>query len=181
LKLLDKLLLKKSDSDQLFVRSCYQLLLGREADPPGLAAYLERLEQGEIDHSGVLREMASSEEYRRVRGGYDHREDPELTRYTGQLDAGLCAQLEANTHLAEAGYEACWNSVFADERSLVIGQAEYGAQHRQRFFELCNGIGLLTQGLDEPRVLEIGVSEFSGMYRQLYPQLVLDCADRPVT
>jgi SAM-dependent methyltransferase len=92
----------------------------------------------------------------------------------------LSTQLERCQALPRARYEALWAEIFTSGRRLIVGQMEYGAAHRERFFELMNAVLVLTCGRHAPRLLEFGPSEFSTLYRRLIPDIEYLIADRPV-
>lgn len=113
-------------------------------------------------------------------GHYDYREDSDLAPFlTGDV-------LSLSQSLADCGmitaqtYDAVYQERFEDGKELVIGQAEYGPQHRERFRELFNACAYLLADRPAPRMLEFGTSEFSAMYKRFCPDMVLDLSDRPV-
>jgi N-acetylneuraminic acid mutarotase len=53
-----------ANTSVLFVEQSYHDLLGRAADPAGLAAFAEALDAGTIDRAGVVRAIVNSTEYR---------------------------------------------------------------------------------------------------------------------
>jgi SAM-dependent methyltransferase len=92
----------------------------------------------------------------------------------------LSLELQRCEALPRARYDALWTQIFASEAPLIVGQAEYGVTHRERFFELMNASLILTRDCRNPRLLEFGPSEFSAMYARLIPGLELVLVDRPV-
>jgi SAM-dependent methyltransferase len=167
--------------DAHFVELVYQYLLQRPADHAGKDAYLERLAGGHISHTGVLREIAASEEYRRLHSHDPAANSEELVRYRAQCDAALERALVEEEVIPPAQFDAVWAERFGGERELIEGQREFVAQHRQRFGELFNGVAQLVQGREQVRLLEFGVSEYSAFYRRFWPQLQLELADRPTS
>lgn len=165
---------------QSFVEACYQLFLNRQPDKGGLRAYVERLQAGSVDCLGVMREIAASDERLAAKAPYNYLSDPDVSQCLTEVNLALQESLQNNSALREADYEAVWQEVFATDGHLVVGQAAYGEEHKRRFYELCNALGVMIAGVERPRLLEIGVSNFSGMYQKLYPQLVMDALDRPV-
>jgi hypothetical protein len=164
----------------IFVELAYRAVLGRAPDPGGAAAYAGRLARGEIDAAGVLAELLASDEYRAGESFDPAAHSPELAGYRAGRDAALEAALEDCSALTLKRYEAAWEAHFAAGRELVIGQGDYAPQHRRRFFELFNAVALLLADRPAGRLLEFGVSEYSGLYRVLLPELALELADRPV-
>jgi len=80
-------------------------------------------------------------------------------------------------HLARAAYDLQWQARFGNRE----GEArQYFVAHRERYYELLNAlthfVGLRAQGV---RVLEVGVSEYTGLYRQFLPSIRLVTLDRP--
>ena len=158
---------------------CYQLVLHRPADDIGLESYITRLRAGELDPIDVIDEMLRSEEYLT---GQDFRGIPLAAQFDTALSAtvrDLSIRLEATDTLSAHRYSRAWQSIFGGKRELVIGQQEYGRVHRQRFYELCNAVELLCGKYFQPRVIEFGVSGFSGIYKELFPGIRLTCVDRP--
>ena len=168
----------KIEADSL-VELIYPLLLGRNADPQGLVDYSHKLQRGELTSLGLIKELLGSEEYEQAQGEYDYLADACMRSYFSDEVLTLSAQLEACRQLGREDYEAAWNVVFNSERALIIGQKEYGRQHKQRFWELVNAMGILLQGNPQPQVLEFGVSEFSGLYGKLFPHMQFNTSDRP--
>jgi len=162
-----------------FIELCYRHVLKREADEGGLESYLQRFSSGEIDHAGLMEELIRSEEYRQIDEPYNFRTDPVLHDSITRFDDSLIQRLQRCSALTEEQYNTLWTQIFNAKRELIIGQQEYGRQHKQRFWELCNAVVELTENKHAPRALEFGISEFSGLYKTLCPELVLDCADRP--
>ena len=159
------------------VGAAYRFVLGREPDDEGLASYARALEEGR-SATWLLEALGASDEHR-------SRDDPIVSRVAR---AGLTAlganalsiELQRCDALPRGRYDAHWQEIYASGRSLIVGQAEYGATHRERFFELMNAVLVLVRGRHAPRVLEFGPSEFSAMYGRLVPDIELVIADRPV-
>jgi SAM-dependent methyltransferase len=61
----------------------------------------------------------------------------------------------------------------------VPGQDAYVGDHLARFHELAHAARVLVGGLDRARVLELGPSAFSALYRRILPGCHLVLADRP--
>ena len=159
------------------VKAAYRFILGRAPDAEGLESYVTALEQGKSP-AWLLETLGESDEYRA-------RADPVAARLArtgldGGRDSVLAAELERCEALPRSRYDALWSEVFDRGRPLVVGQAEYGVTHRERFFELVNATLVLTRGAPAPRLLEFGPSAFSAMYARLIPDLELVLADRPV-
>lgn len=76
-------------------------------------------------------------------------------------------------------YMRAWESIrpFAD---LVPGQVQYMEDHKRRFFELFRALSFLLRGSERPRILDVGVSVFSRLFRVFLPQCYLVTLDRPV-
>ena len=157
----------------------YPLLLKRSPDHQGLADYSHKLERGLLTPVGLMQELMASDEYRQVQGGYDYLADGGVSSYFSAQVLALSAHLEACKQVGSSEYEAAWQAVFNTDRALIIGQQEYGRQHKQRFWELVNAMGLLLKHMPQPQVLEFGVSEFSGLYGKLFPNMKFHTSDRP--
>jgi SAM-dependent methyltransferase len=165
------------DEAVALVSAAYRLLLGREVDAAGLDAYASALARGR-DVAWLLHTLGASDEYR-------DRMDPIAARI-GRSGLAVCSEnalsqeLQRGEALPRARYDALWTQIFASGVPLIVGQADYGVTHRERFFELMNAALVLTRGCRSPRLLEFGPSEFSAMYAQLIPDLELVLVDRPV-
>ena len=168
----------KSEADSL-VELVYPLILGRSADPQGSEDYSYKLQQGVLTSLGFMQELMASEEYQQAQGNYDYLVDENVESYFNIEVLELSAELEECKYLKSSEYEAAWQVVFNTDRSLIIGQQEYGIQHKQRFWELVNATGVLLQNTSQPQVLEFGVSEFSGLYAKLFPNMKFHTSDRP--
>lgn len=168
----------RRDEAVALVTAAYRFVLRREPDPQGLADYVAALEQGR-SATWVLEQLGGSEEFRNAT---DLRIASRLaeTGLTGLAASPLSVELQRCEALPRARYDALWRQIFESGRPLVIGQAEYGRTHRERFFELMNAFVILTRGISSPRVLEIGPSELTAMYAQLVPDVEFVIADRPV-
>lgn len=164
---------------QAFLQLAYQLVLQRPADNEGLAAYLQRMQVQGLTSAEVLQEMQRSEEYARLQTGFDITTAPEMQWYLSQRDIALERDLQAGTSEADAAFSRIWQEIFESGRELIIGQADYAPLHRARFEELFSSVRRLLAGRDSPRLLEFGVSEFSGFYKRLWPELHLELSDRP--
>ncbi len=169
----------QSERNLEFVRQCYQELLQREADPDGLQNYTQRLNDGLIDHLDVLNSLKKSVEYLELHAPYNHVSDPLIHKFLSEFDPSLIESLRSCQNISQSQYESLWKNIFNTKRQLIEGQAEYGIQHKQRFFELCNAILLLTSQSTSPKIIEFGASEFSALYHKLRKGIILDCADRP--
>ena len=164
---------------EILVGLVYPLILKRNADSQGLVDYSHKLKQGLLTPLGLIQELMASDEYQRAQDGYDYLGDGSVKDYFNAEVLALSAQLEACKYADSNDYETAWNAVFNSDRALIIGQKEYGEQHKQRFWELVNAMGLLLQGMPQPQVLEFGVSEFSGLYGKLFPHMQFNTSDRP--
>ncbi len=167
-----------SDHDEAFIDLAYQLILQRHADAAGISHHKEAFAAG-LPPVELLRALLNSDEYRKKHAAYDYTADPHIAPHlTPSLNA-FSAKLQACSEIEMARYETAWSETFIEREDLVIGQREYGPVHKQRFWELVNAFSLLIEGKDTPRILEIGASEFSGLYKKLFPHIRLDILDRP--
>ena len=164
---------------KILVGLVYPLILKRNADSQGLVDYSQKLHQGLLTPAGLIQELMDSDEYLRAQDGYDYLGDGSVKGYFTAEVLALSAQLEACKNLDSNDYETAWNEIFDSDRALIIGQKEYGMQHKQRFWELVNAMGILLKGNLQPQVLEFGVSEFSGLYGKLFPHMQFNTSDRP--
>jgi len=164
---------------EILVGLVYPLILKRNADSQGLIDYSQKLHQGLLTPAGLIQELMASDEYQRAQDGYDYLSDGSVKDYFSDEVLALSAHLEACKYVDSNDYEEAWQLVFNSDRKLIIGQQEYGKQHKQRFWELVNAMGLLLQSIAQPQVLEFGVSEFSGLYGKLFPHMQFNTSDRP--
>ena len=128
-----------------------------------------------------MQELMASKEYQQAQGNYDYLVDENVKSYFNVEVLKLSVELEECKYLKSNEYEVAWQMVFNADRSLIIGQQEYGRQHKQRFWELVNAMGVLLQNTPQPQVLEFGVSEFSGLYAKLFPHIQFNTSDRPTS
>lgn len=158
------------------VSAAFRFVLGRAPDAEGLAAYAKALEDGR-SATWLLEALGASDEHR-------NRDDPMPDRIaraglTEPSANALSNELQRCDALPRERYDTLWRQIFTSEHPLIVGQAEYGFTHRERFFELMNAVLVLARGRPAPRLLEFGPSEFSAMYRQLVPDAEVVIADRP--
>lgn len=59
-------------------------------------------------------------------------------------------------------------------------QRDYFGVHKKRYYELFNAMAYYLADIKVPKVLEIGVSGFLPLYKQLFPDICLTTVDRPV-
>lgn len=167
-----------SDHNEAFIDLAYRLILQRHADAGGMSYYKEAFAAG-LPPVELLRALLDSDEYSQKRSVYDYTADPHIAPHLTPTLKQFSAKLQACSEIEMARYEAAWSETFIEREELVIGQREYGPVHKQRFWELVNAFSLLIEGKDTPRILEIGASEFSGLYKKLFPNIQLDVLDRP--
>src|SRR3972149_2897004 len=74
-------------------------------------------------------------------------------------------------------YDRLWQQLIAEQPEPA---KEYFRYHRQRFYELFSTLQTYLPDVTAPRVLEVGCSGFSRLYKQLFPRLALTIVDRPV-
>jgi len=146
-----------------YLQLLYQQILGRPADSEGLANYQQQLDNGTLSHAQVMQALLNSDEYQQTQPFIDD------------------SVLEKITDLNREDYEQNWQAIFNGEKSLIIGQQQYGQQHKQRFFELFNALVFLTKNNSAPKIIEFGISEFSALYKQINPQTQLDTVDKPTS
>ena len=166
------------DSDEAFIDLAYRLILQRSADAGGMSHYKDALAAG-LPPAELLYALLNSDEYKQKATAYDYAADPDIAPYLTPTLRQLSARLEACREIELARYEGAWSEVFIEREELVIDQRSYGNIHKQRFWELVNAFSLLIDGKDAPGILEIGASEFSGIYSKLFPHIRLDILDRP--
>jgi hypothetical protein len=165
-------------SDEAFIDLAYRLILQRSADAGGMSHYKDALAAG-LPPAELLYALLNSEEYKQKVTAYDYAADADIAPYLTPTLKQLSARLEACREIELARYEGAWSEVFIEHEELVIDQRSYGNIHKQRFWELVNAFSLLIDGKDAPGILEIGASEFSGIYSKLFPHIRLDILDRP--
>ncbi len=162
-----------------FVAQAYELVLQREPDESGLNDYVARLESGELDVAALLTEMGSSAERQRLLAGFDIEASEEMQWYRSQRDESLESKLRSGGQLGAGRFAEVYKEVFESGRELIVGQADYAPLHRARFEELFDAVAALLADNAQGRLLEFGVSEFSGFYKRLWPALHLELSDRP--
>jgi SAM-dependent methyltransferase len=106
-------------------------------------------------------------------------DDPEVRRYLTPEAWARSERLRAADRIPRDQFERLYAERFASGRPLIIGQAEYGPQHKERFWELFNAAALLLERKHRPRLLELGTSELSALFKPLLPGLELHLSDRP--
>jgi hypothetical protein len=79
--------------------------------------------------------------------------------------------------LDEQMYNRLWQELVA---AHPASSREYFDLHRKRYFELFNNMAYYLQEKMSPLVLEIGVSGFLPLYKQIFPDITLVTVDRPV-
>jgi SAM-dependent methyltransferase len=169
------------DPIEALIDLAYRLILERPADAAGMSHYKDILAAG-LPPVELLHALLNSEEYEQKHAAHDYTADPDIAPYLTPALEQLAARLQACNEIELARYEKAWAEVFVEREELVVGQRSYGRIHKQRFWELVNAFSLLIDGFegkDARRILEIGASEFSGVYRKLFPQIRLDILDRP--
>src|SRR5438105_4951205 len=167
-----------SDPNEAFIDIAYRLILNREVDTSGMSHYKEALASG-LHPVELLRALVNSDEYRQQRAAYDYTSDPEIAPFLTPALKELSTKLQACADIDRERYERAWKEIFVERDDLIIGQREYGSAHKRRFWELINAVSILIEGKAAPRILEIGASEFSGLYQRLFPYIKLDILDRP--
>jgi SAM-dependent methyltransferase len=172
---------KTTEAEIEFLHLAYKLILGRAADEAGLDTYMQRLSTGELSHAGVLAEMGSSDEFQRQQQGLDLTGCDEFQWYLQQRDEVMELALRESASLNPGAFDQAWAEVYESGRELIIGQADYAPLHRVRFEELFSAVGYFLAQQQSPRLLEFGVSEFSGFYKRLWPNLQLELSDRPTS
>jgi predicted SAM-dependent methyltransferase len=102
----------RSAPPEVFVKASYQIMLRRDADPDGLANYVNHLERGTLTQDGVLDEMLTSMELREIpyrnllRSQHQSRCDfvRLLPRAARILDLGGTDQADDHGALVSMGY-----------------------------------------------------------------------------
>src|SRR4030095_7857892 len=168
----------RPDQSEAFIDLAYRLILQRPADAAGISHYKKAFAAG-LPPVELLKSLRNSDEYKQKHSVYDYTKDPEIVPYLTPTLEELSDRLQACNEIELDRYEKAFSETFIERERLVIGQREYGPVHKQRFWELVNAFALLIEGKDKPRVLEIGASEFSGLYKKLFPHIRLDVLDRP--
>jgi len=168
----------RSDQSEAFIDLAYRLILQRPADAAGISHYKKAFAAG-LPPVELLKTLLNSDEYKQKHSVYDYTTDPEIAPYLTPTLKELSSRLQACGEIELDRYEKSFSETFVERDQLVIGQREYGPVHKQRFWELVNAFALLIEGNANPKVLEIGASEFSGLYKTLFPQIQLDILDRP--
>ena len=167
---------RSTDTDyKQFIKLAYRGVLRREPDAKAFEYYLKQLDNGQLSFTGLLKQLVSSEEFKFSEGNTSGDQvliaDPDLTD-----------SLQACEALTREQFDRAWAEAFQSGRSLVTGQEDYAMQHRERFWELFNAVAILLDEHTEEtqRLLEFGVSEYTGLFKRFWPELQLEVADRPV-
>lgn len=162
---------------RVFVTTAYRLALQRVPDPQGLQHYVNALLRGEISCHEILTILEQSQEATQANASPI---DPETHRTPARLDKlNFYRPLKTRARLKRGQYDSLLGAILAREQGLIIGQGDYIPQHRERFWEMFTAIAWLLRDRPAPRILELGVSEFSALYQKLIPGIRLDLADRP--
>lgn len=133
--------------DEAFVQACYRLVLGREADGPGLATHLALLRQG-VAKEQLIIALAGSEEGRlaaRPVAGLD-----ELVRQASEVPTGLRGRVMRRL-AAEAGTLSRQDLASVENRFGAALQAVQGEQQRVRTGqdELVQRMATLVQHVEQ--------------------------------
>jgi len=161
-----------------FLACACDLARGRAPATDEVATWTRSLRSGELDLVDWLEALRAQATANRTTD--DYRSDPEMARFLTPEVLRRSEELAAGAFpLARTTYETLFRSHFESGRELVIGQAAYGPDHKERFWELFNAAVWLLEGRAAPCVLEFGTSEFSAFFRTLLPGVVLDLCDRP--
>ena len=78
--------------------------------------------------------------------------------------------------ISRESYDARLDALIAEHSPEL---RTYLVEHAQRFFELFSTVAELCEGLPAPRILEVGTSPFSALYRDMIPHAKLTTVDRP--
>jgi hypothetical protein len=171
---------KEIDHHKL-VSICYEIALGRKADEAGLRSYVDQLKSGSIDPIGLLEALRASDEYAVKNALYDFRNDEIIKKFLTKDVIHLSETLEKNRPISFDEYSRHFDNIFTKPvEPLIIGQKEYGLVHKNRFYELINALHILGADLDGTSILEFGASEFSAIYSEVFTNIALSIADRPV-
>ena len=108
-----------------------------------------------------------------------HSSDSAFSLHLPAQVESLSRELEDARLVDKNAYETVWKEIFQERENLIIGQREYGRQHKQRFLELLNALVLLTRDKENPKIIEFGISEFSAFYKRFKPGVLLHTVDRP--
>lgn len=166
---------------QALVDAVYGLAFRRMPDPEGRDLYVSRLTNGSQSCLQFIHEVLGSEEFVSSRWHQDFWTSDYAVRYLSPSVEALSRQLKPHASRVSSDYEGAWKEIFLEnEATLIIGQKEYGVQHKRRFFELIHGLQVLSQSHTINSLLEVGPSEFTRLYRRYFPHLAVSTLDRPV-
>ena len=158
------------------VRAAFAAVIGRPPADTELADAAGRLDAGVLSVAELLAELARDRPAPGTPETVVTAPDP-LTDLPAPARARATA-LADMTHLGPDDFDRAWRATIGAAEELVVGQRDYLRVHYRRFRELFNAVLALTG--DNPRILEIGTSEASRLYRQLLPDAEVVTADRPV-
>jgi SAM-dependent methyltransferase len=160
------------------IECAYELALSRPPTDAEATAALASVGSGDRGLVEVLETLGAL----KAAGApvYDYRADPDLAPFLSPEVLQRSEKLRLGGGLSHGSYDQLYRERFDSGRPLIVGQAEYGPQHKERFWEMFNAATYLLHGRSSPRVIEFGTSEFSAIFQPLLPGVELHLSDRPV-
>jgi SAM-dependent methyltransferase len=167
------------------IRWAYRGVLRREAGEDEVEACLAKLTPDRGGAVEILRALIESDEYRRLGEElpYSLQDDGRIARYRTPEVVELSRRLQQERPVSRAGFDAAWKERFEVELGEGPDQdlhREYGRDHAERFWEAANALAILVGDRTRPRVLEIGISVLTALYRRLFPSCELVTSERPL-
>jgi SAM-dependent methyltransferase len=123
----------------------------------------------------LRRRRAQRPEKRSAQPAYSLEQDARVTPILGSEGFDLSRRLEAAKRIDPDQFFEAIDAII--RRTPYEENRIYGLYHRPRFFELFNLAAELTATVENPRVLEFGVSEQTLLYRTFLPGVRLHLAD----
>jgi hypothetical protein len=161
-----------------FIDALFLGVFGRMPDEAGAKHFMGRLAEG-ASATDLINDLMQSIEYARTRSyfaAFDRFEFQDLQ--TSDYEA-TSIQLEQGGVVTAPIFDQAWARLPEKPGYELPGQAEYCDQHQRRFQALSSGLSLLAARFQNPRVLEVGPSAFSNLYKELVPQIRLEILERP--
>ncbi len=161
------------------VDAIYHALLRRDPDSLGKKYYTGQIISGELNFENVVNSLLNSDEFQASPYPFAGSAWKACTQAMAEpSDHTLTKQLQGDKS-GWQWFENLWGAIMPTENDMIIGQKDYLTVHKCRFFELTNAVeALLPEG---GNICEFGVTEFSRIYKHLYPDCVLVTVDRPVS
>lgn len=166
------------------VRLAFRAVLRREAHPEEVTHEASALAAGGTLLE-LLAKLAACEEFQRTEPWptYTVERDPRITSFLTPDVRAFSERLEHERPYPREAYDRAWHDRFEVELGHTDEEErhrQYGRDHERRYWELANAVAMLLEGVERPRVLDCGISVFTGMPKRLFPDIEFLTVDRPV-